>query len=271
VSSNQLIVARYHYDPYGNTLSASGPLAEANLYRFSSKEYHPNSGLVYYLYRYYDPNLQRWVNRDPIGEAGGINLFAANQNDPLSRFDPFGFEDCPKPPWSERAKDFGKRAFERTKKVMKVVTGLVVAEKLIDASNKFDDAKCDKDAQERAANGPLDPSNPEEFDRALAAMCPDQQAQNIAKGAEAASGLVDATTSIALRPGKSAVTCAEAGINWLGDKWEWLRSEFRRKPNPQVNVKGIGPGESLYEGPELPPGYRRVDEFPRNPNPPPPR
>jgi RHS repeat-associated protein len=26
--------------------------------------------LVYYLYRYYDPHLQRWPNRDPIGESG---------------------------------------------------------------------------------------------------------------------------------------------------------------------------------------------------------
>jgi RHS repeat-associated protein len=67
-STNQLVVARYLYDPCGNTLSVSGPLAEANLYRFSSKEWHPNSGLVYYLYRYYDGSLQRWVNRDPLGD-----------------------------------------------------------------------------------------------------------------------------------------------------------------------------------------------------------
>jgi RHS repeat-associated protein len=66
INSNQVVVARYLYDPFGNTLSASGSMADANHYRFSSKEYHPNSGLVYYLYRFYDPNLQRWVNRDPL-------------------------------------------------------------------------------------------------------------------------------------------------------------------------------------------------------------
>jgi len=70
INSNQVVVARYLYDPFGNTLSASGSMADANLYRFSSKEYHPNSGLVYYLYRFYDPNLQRWLNRDPLGEFG---------------------------------------------------------------------------------------------------------------------------------------------------------------------------------------------------------
>jgi RHS repeat-associated protein len=70
VNSYQAAVAKYLYDAFGNTLSLSGPLAYANLYRFSSKEAHQNSGLVYYLYRYYDPNLQRWANRDPIGELG---------------------------------------------------------------------------------------------------------------------------------------------------------------------------------------------------------
>ena len=39
IYSNQLVAARYSYDPFGNTLAATGPLAEANLYRFSSKEY----------------------------------------------------------------------------------------------------------------------------------------------------------------------------------------------------------------------------------------
>jgi RHS repeat-associated protein len=70
INPSEYIVAKYLYDAFGNTLSAAGSLAQANLYRFSSKEAHPNSGLVYYLYRYYDPNLQRWPNRDPIDEEG---------------------------------------------------------------------------------------------------------------------------------------------------------------------------------------------------------
>jgi RHS repeat-associated protein len=64
------VVASYRYDPYGNTLAQSGALANANTYRFSSKELHAGSGLYYYGYRFYDPSLQRWINRDPIGEPG---------------------------------------------------------------------------------------------------------------------------------------------------------------------------------------------------------
>jgi RHS repeat-associated protein len=92
LNDKQLIVARYEYDPFGNILFKSGPLAEANTYRFSSQEYHQPSGLSLYLYRAYDPNLQRFVNRDPIEELGGINLYAFVYNSPLNWIDPWGLE-----------------------------------------------------------------------------------------------------------------------------------------------------------------------------------
>ena len=47
-------------------------------------------GIYYFGYRYYEPNLQRWPNRDPIGEAGGINLYAYVGNGPVNRVDPLG-------------------------------------------------------------------------------------------------------------------------------------------------------------------------------------
>jgi RHS repeat-associated protein len=97
VATNQAVVARYLYDPYGNQLAATGPLAEANLYRFSSKEWHPPSGLVYYLYRYYDPSLQRWPNRDPIEEEGGLNVYAFVSGDPINKIDKFGLASSTTP------------------------------------------------------------------------------------------------------------------------------------------------------------------------------
>jgi RHS repeat-associated protein len=105
INASQYIVAKYLYDAFGNVLSAAGSFAQQNLYRFSSKEVHINSGLVYYLYRYYDPHLQRWINRDPIAELGGINLYQFVHNDPENYIDPFGLDDtCPyvpqtKPPF----------------------------------------------------------------------------------------------------------------------------------------------------------------------------
>ena len=90
VNQNQTLVAQYRYDPFGGLVSQSGPLAEINLYRFSSKEFHQASGLYYYGYRFYDPNLQRWLNRDPIGEEGGLNLHQYVYNDPVNLYDPLG-------------------------------------------------------------------------------------------------------------------------------------------------------------------------------------
>ena len=54
--------------------------------------------LYYYGLRFYDPSLQRWINQDPIGEAGGINLYGFVSNDPINRFDPYGESDNNRPP-----------------------------------------------------------------------------------------------------------------------------------------------------------------------------
>jgi len=92
VDASQVTVASYRYDPFGNPISLSGSLAGANVYRFSSKEIHVNSGMYYYGYRWYDPNLQRWLNRDPIMELGGINLYGFVGNDPVDGCDLFGLQ-----------------------------------------------------------------------------------------------------------------------------------------------------------------------------------
>jgi len=90
INSVQAIVAKYLYDPFGNILSRSGSLADVNLYRFSSKEFHPASSLTCYLYRLYDPDLQRWINRDPIEEGGGFNPYGFVRNAPIGNYDAFG-------------------------------------------------------------------------------------------------------------------------------------------------------------------------------------
>lgn len=89
--------APFFLDPFGNTLASSGPLAEVNLYRFSSKELHGQSGFIYYLYRYYAPSLQRWPNRDPLQEAGAINLYSYCGNASVNMFDPLGLQTAPQP------------------------------------------------------------------------------------------------------------------------------------------------------------------------------
>ena len=48
---------------------------------------------------FYVPAVQKWVNRDPIAEDGGVNLYAYVQNTPINDFDPLGLKlwKCTRP------------------------------------------------------------------------------------------------------------------------------------------------------------------------------
>ena len=84
------LVAHYEYDPFGNVVVASGRLARANSVRFSSKYHDEETGLVYYGLRYHHPGRGRWLNRDPLGEAGGLNLYGFVGNRGVNAVDPTG-------------------------------------------------------------------------------------------------------------------------------------------------------------------------------------
>ncbi len=51
------------------------------------------TGWSNYGYRFYVPLLGRWINRDPIGEDGGDNLYAFVENRPVDRLDWLGLQD----------------------------------------------------------------------------------------------------------------------------------------------------------------------------------
>jgi RHS repeat-associated protein len=84
------IKAAYEYDPFGNIIKQSGDMADANKFRFSTKYFDTETSLYYYGYRYYDSDSGRWLNRDPLGEEGGLNLYGFVLNDPVDKVDPLG-------------------------------------------------------------------------------------------------------------------------------------------------------------------------------------
>ncbi len=49
---------------------------------------------VMYLARPYEPNMARWLTRDPIGEDGGPNLYGFVANDPVNEVDDLGLCGC---------------------------------------------------------------------------------------------------------------------------------------------------------------------------------
>lgn len=81
------VVSRFDYDPYGNRTQVSGTFDPGVGF---TGHFHHSSGLVLTWYRAYDPVTARWLNRDPIGEAGGVNLYAYVGNNPVSHTDPLG-------------------------------------------------------------------------------------------------------------------------------------------------------------------------------------
>jgi RHS repeat-associated protein len=82
--------ARYEYDPFGRLFAKSGPEADNNKWRFSTKMFEADWGLYYYGYRFYSPELGRWMSRDPIGERGGMNTYAFCLNSSAGNVDLFG-------------------------------------------------------------------------------------------------------------------------------------------------------------------------------------
>ena len=89
-SDTGAVSAEYEYGPFGEQLRATGAMAKANPFRFSTKCTDQETGLLYYGYRFYNPGLGRWLSRDPMEEEGEINLYMVCANSPLVHFDSDG-------------------------------------------------------------------------------------------------------------------------------------------------------------------------------------
>ncbi|OWA20887.1 hypothetical protein B9W61_25825 [Streptomyces sp. CS057] len=81
------VATRYTYDPSGQP-TVSGA-ATTNPYTFTGRE-SDGTGLLYYRNRYYDPETGRFVSQDPIGHAGGTNLYQYALSSPTNYSDPTG-------------------------------------------------------------------------------------------------------------------------------------------------------------------------------------
>jgi RHS repeat-associated protein len=92
-------VASYSYEPFGNTTQTG---TSANSYQYTGRE-NDGAGLYFNRSRYYSPAVQRFVSQDPIGFAGGVNLYSYVSNNPIKFTDPFGHDK--NDPW---LRTFGK-------------------------------------------------------------------------------------------------------------------------------------------------------------------
>ena len=90
--SQELTVPVYSKNPWGMTDLFSLTAGQVNVETGFTGASQPNQtgGFVYLRNRWYDPKTGRFLTQDPIGLAGGVNLYAYAGNDPVSLSDPFG-------------------------------------------------------------------------------------------------------------------------------------------------------------------------------------
>ena len=95
------IVVSYDYDAWGNIRSVTGTMAdtlgESNPLTYRSYVYDHETGLYYVSSRYYDPEIDRFINADVLVSTGqgmlGNNMFAYCRNNPVCRKDITGTTD----------------------------------------------------------------------------------------------------------------------------------------------------------------------------------
>jgi RHS repeat-associated protein len=91
------VVWRARIDPYGSAEVAPDSRIQLNL-RFPGHYFDPETGLHYNRFRYYSPELGRYLQSDPDGIVGGVNLYAYPDN-PLTHVDVRGLAPCPTRPY----------------------------------------------------------------------------------------------------------------------------------------------------------------------------
>ena len=90
LDANGNTAAQYTYDAFGKIVAKSGSMADVFRHCFSTKYFDVETGLYYYGYRFYSQSLMRWLNRDPIEERGGLNLYSMCRNCPVFHVDKLG-------------------------------------------------------------------------------------------------------------------------------------------------------------------------------------
>ncbi len=87
-------VKYYHYDPFGNvTNTTEDPINNFTFVGRYGGYKDWDSGFINFHNRWYDSELGKWISRDPIGELGGMNLYAYAANNPVNLWDVTGL--CP--------------------------------------------------------------------------------------------------------------------------------------------------------------------------------
>lgn len=86
------VVSPFLYDEYGRLLAGNTKLQQLT---FTAQDYDPETGLVHFYTRYYDPKMGEWLtldqNRGFTGDILSLNRFTYLEGNPINRVDVLGF------------------------------------------------------------------------------------------------------------------------------------------------------------------------------------
>jgi RHS repeat-associated protein len=87
-------VEEYAYDPYGKQFTTLEGDVD-NPIGFTGQRFDDSVGLNHFYFRTYDPELGRFLQRDPSGYADGVNLYEYVSGNPLGNIDELGLSTGP--------------------------------------------------------------------------------------------------------------------------------------------------------------------------------
>jgi len=96
IDVNGGIGAHFEYDASGRVVVDNGQSGDFEI-RYSTKKIDFETGLCYYGLRYFDPSMARWISRDPLGEEGGVNVYASVRNRMVNSVDVLGLTEAAPP------------------------------------------------------------------------------------------------------------------------------------------------------------------------------
>jgi RHS repeat-associated protein len=224
-------LTKFGYQTYGESPSTTSS------FRYTGQRIDPETGLYYYRGRMYSTVLGRFPQPDPIGYAGGSNLYAYVGNDPLNRFDPSGLSpDNPQASqnWSGTAVSWLQRSYND-----------VLAQPVKDISNLL--------------------KNPSEIPGAIASVAPGvtpiaaELPQAISGAVNAVSGLGTLLQTINRAPSavpnmgdltQAEINQIQSVVNEAGRPLEVVGSAARGSRGPSSDIDYIVPPNNLeyFEG-----------------------
>ncbi len=88
------VLNSYEYDAFGKILVEEQ--GTSNVYKYCGEEFDEETGLIFLRNRYYDPEIGRFISKDPhsgkLDRPATLNPYCYVENNPINFVDPWGFE-----------------------------------------------------------------------------------------------------------------------------------------------------------------------------------